>query len=217
MSLLPLDFSTLTGEQFEDLVEAIFRGRLQPLSGTSALAQSSQFIVTSVSRSGRGNDAGLDLLVTTVVRDCISPRSIKWVVQCKHNAVSGRSVSPRDFINDFSFPELLAHHGANGYLLVCSTRPSTKLQARLDKLPRDSYTRAYVAWDYARVCEEVFSQEPVMKQFFPAVYERQQGLVERSRIDEWATQFNGSISQDARSALDSIVRLTLNVDEVKNS
>ncbi|SRR5260221_2972680 len=121
MSLLPLDFSSFTGEQFEDLIEAVFRAQLQPATARTS-PQNSQFVATTVNRSGRGNDAGRDLLVTTIVRDCISPRVIKWLVQCKHNAVSKRAVSPRDFANDFSFPELLADHRANGYLLVCSTR-----------------------------------------------------------------------------------------------
>ena len=34
--------------------------------------------VTEVSRSGRGQDGGLDILVTTMVRDCIASRLIKW-------------------------------------------------------------------------------------------------------------------------------------------
>lgn len=124
----PLDFATLTDERFEDLIEALFRTKatLSPVeveSPTKGLPRA----VLSVSRSGRGADGARDLLVTTLVVDCIAPRTVRWVVQCKHKAVSGKSVGPGDFIGDFNFREVVSHHDATGYLLACSTRPSTRL------------------------------------------------------------------------------------------
>jgi len=204
----PLNLTVLNDEQFEDLIEAIFRAKAPPLPANDVgVAESTSYTVVSVSRSGRGHDEGRDLLITTIVRDCVAPRFIRWVVQCKHKALSGKSVGPGDFDNDFSFPDVVSHHNANGYLLVCSTRPSTRLQARLDKLTSDNNAQQYVAWDYARVCEEVFKHESVMRQFFPEEYRRQQKLVEGSRVEEWARQFDGEISEDALAALSDIVDL----------
>ncbi len=94
--------------------------------------------------------------------------------------------------------------------------PSTKLQEHFDKLSSDSYTYTYVIWDYSRICEEVCGQDVTMKQFFPAEYERQKGLVERVKIDEWARQFGGAISHDALAALNDIVLPALPEDEVKH-
>jgi hypothetical protein len=208
MSNAPLNLSLLNDEQFEDLVEAIFRARIVPQSETSATQNASALasVVISVSRSGRGQDGGLDLSVTTMVRDCIAPRLIRWVVQCKHKASSGRSVAPGDFAKEFSFPEVLLHHNANSYLLVCSTRPSAKLKEHFDRLTNESNSHQYIVWDYAQLCEVILPHEGLMKQFFPHEYERQRGLVDSRPIAEWARQFNDSISPDAIDALSSIVR-----------
>jgi hypothetical protein len=203
----PLDLSALTDEQFEDLIEAIFRAQAPTLQADQNISsESTLYTIISVSRSGRGQDGGCDLLVTTMVKDFISPRFLRWVVQCKHKAASGRSVSPRDFKDEFSFPDVVTHHHADGYLLVCSTRPSTKLKAHLDRLTSGG-ARQYVAWDYARVCEEVFKHEGVMKQFFPEEYRLQQGMVDGNEIQKWVRQHRGAISNDALSALREIVDL----------
>lgn len=77
MAKMPLDLSTLNDEQFEDLVEAIFRARIPQFGKeTSASFAAIQLSVVSVDRSGRGTDEGRDLLVTTLVSDCIPPRRI---------------------------------------------------------------------------------------------------------------------------------------------
>lgn len=206
MSQTPLNLSALDNEQFEDLVEAIFRAKAAPsIYETSDPTENIQYAVTSVSRSGRGTDEGRDLLVTTLVRDCIAPRNVKWIVQCKHKAVSRKSVGAGDFINDFGFHEMLLRHDAIGYLLVCSTRPGTKLQNHFDKLTNDSLTHLYIAWDYAKVCEEVFRHESVMQQFFPEAYRYHKKLVGSDRIERWITEHGNAISDDAREALRGIL------------
>jgi hypothetical protein len=203
----PLNLSLLNAEEFEDLVEAIFRTKIVPQPEVSASQNTSALpsVVISVSRSGRGQDGGLDLSVTTMVRDCIAPRLIRWVVQCKHKASSGKSVAPGDFAGEFSFPEVLLHHNANSYLLVCSTRPSAKLKEHFDRLTNESNNHQYIVWDYAQLCEVILRDEGLMKQFFPQEYERQRTLVDSRPIAEWARQFNDSISPDAIDALSGIV------------
>jgi hypothetical protein len=206
MSHTTLDFTTLTAEQFEDLIEALFRAKasLSPVDGAGS-TESLPHAVLTVSRSGRGADEGRDLLLTTLVADCIAPRTIRWVVQCKHKAVSGKSVSPSDFAADFHFREVLSHHNATGYLLACSTRPSTRLQSHLDKLTGDSDTHMYVVWDYAKICEEVFRHEGVMRQFFPETYRRHKNLVSSDSIEQWIEEYDGAMSEDAKNALRGVL------------
>lgn len=126
-------------------------------------------------------------------------------MQCKHKAISGKSVGPGDFINDFNFSEVLTHHDATGYLLACSTRPSTRLQALFDKLTRDSDTHKYVVWDYARICEEVFRHDGVMRQFFPEAYRRHKKLVSSESVEHWIEEYGGAMSEDAKNALRSVL------------
>jgi len=205
-----LDLSTLTDEQFEDLVEAIFRAKLLPSSANGIESTDlTNYAVISVSRSGRGPDHGRALLVTTISTDCIAPQTTRWLVQCKHKAVSGKSVGPGDFAEDFGFNEIVSQHDANGYLLVCSTRPGTRLQSRFDKLASANAPRRFVIWDAAKVGEEILRHEKVMRQFFPDEYQRQQKLIESSRIETWIRQYGGAVSEDAKAALSSI----LNTDE----
>lgn len=206
MSHTPLDFTTLTDEQFEDLIEALFRAKALP-SPLDTLNSTENFLsaVLSVSRSGRGADEGRDLLVTTLLADCIASRTIRWVVQCKHKAVSGKSVGPGDFANDFNFSEVLTHHDATGYLLACSTRPSTRLQAHIDKLASDSDTHKYVVWDYSKICEEVFRHDGVMQQFFPEAYRQHKKLVSSDSVEQWIEEYGGAMSEDAKNALRGVL------------
>jgi len=64
-------------------------------------------------------------MVITWVRDCVVARQFKRLVQCKHKPKSKKSVQLGDFKNNPSFVDLMTRHGANGYLLVCGTRPET--------------------------------------------------------------------------------------------
>lgn len=185
-----LDLSTFSPEQFEDLIEAIFRAQMPSP-------------VTSVERTGRGADQGMDLMVKTLVSDCVTYREIRWLVQCKHNAKSKRSVQAEDFSRDFSFPDMLSHHNASDFLLVCSTRPSTNLQAQFMKLTKDKHPHQFLIWDHARVCDEILKQDSVLKQFFPEVYRYQQGLVDSKHIKQWADEHR--LTKTAKKALNDLL------------
>src|SRR5882762_4279954 len=83
-----LDLSLLSGEEFEDLIEAVFRAKDKE---QKRKRKSSTFLISKILRSGRGHDAGMDLLVTTLLGDFIATREFKWLVQCKHKAKSRTS------------------------------------------------------------------------------------------------------------------------------
>jgi hypothetical protein len=186
-----LDLSPLSPEQFEDLIEAIFRARMpEP--------------VISVERSGRGADRGMDLTVRTLVSDGIAFRETKWLVQCKHKAKSAKAVSPGDFKQDFTFPDILAHHNASDFLLVCSTQPSINLQSLFARLTEDKHPHQFIIWNGARVCQEVLDREPLVQRFFPEVYDYQRGLVSREALKQWAEEQR--LPKGLQKALKTLVR-----------
>ncbi|HWK67617.1 MAG TPA: restriction endonuclease [Rhizobiaceae bacterium] len=87
-----------------------------------------------VAWSGRGADGGRDLVCRETLTGIFGPQTRTWLVQCKHNAHSGISVSHSAIDDPVSS---CAQHGATGYLLVCSTQPSSGLVARLEGISRN--------------------------------------------------------------------------------
>ena len=72
--------------------------------------------------SGRGADGGKDIICIERRDSFFAADSKKWLVQCKHNARSGKSVSHSD-LDDIV--DSCTQHNAEGYLLACSTQPSS--------------------------------------------------------------------------------------------
>ncbi|MDQ3802719.1 MAG: restriction endonuclease [Acidobacteriota bacterium] len=199
-----LDLSLLNDEEFESLVAAIFRAKiLRPPAGQKLSPESFGHTVVSVSHSGRGADEGRDLTVTTWVSDCVVARQFTWLVQCKHNAKSKRSVQLRDFGGDPFFADVVAQHGADGYLIVCSTRPSKNLQSRFDALTASAGNPYhFVIWDGARVCEEAHKHHDLIKQFFPDYYRMYlQKDIEFEDVVEWLQR--EGVSAEKRSLLNA--------------
>jgi hypothetical protein len=188
-----LDLSSIGHERFEDLVEAVFRHDDR---------------VVSINRSGRGADAGRDLLITTQVSDGVSVRQFKYLVQCKHRVSPRRAIGPGDFGCEFAFADRVAHHKADGYLLVCNTRPTTGLQDLFDSLSSQNGRRIlYLIWDGARVVEEVTKHSQVTEQFFPDFYRYRQGLIEAGKIRDWLMCYGDAVSPEARQGLQELTGL----------
>lgn len=188
---IALDLASLDGEGFEKLVAAIFRAKCVPATNDQAISsEPANQTVISILPSGRGSDQGRDMIVTTVVNDGIHIRQFKWVVQCKHYAKSGKSVQPGDLQSNGALPDVVTCHQSNGYLLVCSTVPSTNLQNLFEHLTEQNNNPYYfIVWDEARVCEELNRHLDVMKQFFPEYYRRYyQKPIEIEDIMKWAEE-----------------------------
>jgi Restriction endonuclease len=95
--------------------------------------------------SGRGPDGGRDLLCKETLSGVFAPQTRTWLVQCKHKAHSGDSVGISD-LDDIVGSCI--QHGATGYLLACSTQPSSTVVNRLDGIsnnPNPPITAIY--WD----------------------------------------------------------------------
>jgi hypothetical protein len=117
-----LDFTEIaTGEEFELLV----RDMLMAMD-------------YRVAWSGRGADQGKDLLVDEPGDGNFGAKSRRWLVSCKHNALAndkkGRSVSADDIGSMGGIVDTVDEHSASGFLVACSTQPSSGLVQRLSAI-----------------------------------------------------------------------------------
>ena len=81
--------------------------------------------------TGVGQDGGRDLVVTEILKGELSEYKRKWLISCKHTANSGKSLG-RDQAGNIS--EDCKAIGAEGYICVCSTQPTTSLVTRLSEI-----------------------------------------------------------------------------------
>ena len=97
---------------------------------------------------GRGVDAGRDLLVKEQLKGILATRPFTWLVSCKHNAVSGKSVGVKDEINII---ERLTQHNADGFIGFYSTIASSSLIDRLKDFREKGKIEAFEIYDAARI------------------------------------------------------------------
>ena len=111
-----LDFTELNvdGQDFELLIrEMLFRKGL------------------TIYWSGKGPDGGRDLICVERRDSCFFPDEKRWLIQCKHNAHSGKAVGISDLDE---IVDSCQQHNCKGYLLVCSTYPSSAVVNRLQSI-----------------------------------------------------------------------------------
>jgi len=115
--------------------------------------------------TGVGNDQGRDLIVFEELEGPMSNYKRKWLVQCKHKAHSGNSVG----INDIdSIMDSCSAINADGYLLACSTQPSSGLVRKFEEIER-SKGLVIKYWDAIEIEKRLFQTNcfPLINLFFP--------------------------------------------------
>jgi hypothetical protein len=120
---------------------------------------------------GRGADGGRDLLISEQLRGTLHSRRFKWLVSCKHFAVSGKSVSPTEETN---ITDRLHHHSADGFMGFYSTMPSASLVERLKQYAENGDIEAYEFFDHKKL-EGRFVDTGLSKlafRYFPESYRR---------------------------------------------
>jgi len=80
--------------------------------------------------TGVGSDGGRDLVLTEKLTGSLSTKERKWLISCKHRAHSGKSVGVKE-LGDFSAD--CNAIDAEGFILACSTQPSSATIKRLDE------------------------------------------------------------------------------------
>jgi len=117
--------------------------------------------------SGVGPDGGRDLVCVETMKSVFSNEKKTWLIQCKHNAHSENSVGIGAIDGLF---DACSQHSATGYILVCSTQPSSSVVDRLEaitKNPSNSISAIY--WDYVQI-ERLLSTPKlwrIAQRFFP--------------------------------------------------
>tara|TARA_R110001599_G_scaffold128831_3_gene302850 strand:- start:30 stop:509 length:480 start_codon:yes stop_codon:yes gene_type:complete len=109
--------------------------------------------------SGVGPDGGKDLLCIEEDNSLFVKASKKWLVQCKHKAKSGASVGVAD-LDDIVTS--CAQFNCEGYLLVTSTQPSSKVVERLEALTNNDAVNVLATyWDSVEVEKKIKNTKPV--------------------------------------------------------
>jgi len=81
--------------------------------------------------TGVGPDGGRDIIFIEKSKGQLAPFKRKWLVSCKHYANSGKSVGIDDIADINDACEAV---GADGFLLVCSTQPTSSVVRRLEEI-----------------------------------------------------------------------------------
>ncbi|MCP4614330.1 MAG: restriction endonuclease [Planctomycetes bacterium] len=79
----------------------------------------------------RGQDGGRDIIAKEIRKGIGGESEIRWLVSCKHNAHSGRSVSAQDETN---ITDRVRSHGCGGFIGFYSTVPSSPLTRMIEGL-----------------------------------------------------------------------------------
>jgi hypothetical protein len=162
--------------------------------------------------SGKGSDGGKDLICHESINSIFVPETKIWLLQCKHNAHSGKSVSLND-LDDIV--DSCNHHGAKGYVLVCSTHPSSKVVERLEGITANPHNNIVATYWDAVMIEQLLSTPrfwTLAQRFFPIsanAYEWK--LYGTDKPNHWIANYRGyyfhlanRVSSDVEMHLESI-------------
>ncbi len=137
---MPIDFSILTGEEFEllcrDLLDSL---GIQIIEGPA-----------------RGSDRKKDMIIQYTVKDKIGRlQKYKLLVQCKNKAKSKKSIYEKDLGDIRSACQI---HNTNGYFLITSTIPSVSVQDILIAINEEGkyithYWDKYILETYISKCK----------------------------------------------------------------
>ena len=112
--------------------------------------------------TGVGADAGKDLLLDEVGDLLFGSKVRRWLVSVKHyahaNNGKGRAVGIDDIGDAGGVTNAIDQHGANGFLLVCSTYPSASLMTRIADIEQRKQLPIHV-WDGA-VLQRLLASPP---------------------------------------------------------
>jgi hypothetical protein len=143
------DYSMLTSEEFEFLVEDILKKKG----------------FTIERRPGRGPDQGKDMIASrTLVDDMSLQTKERYLVECKNLAESGKSVKESDLGN---FEGRMEVHDANRYLLATSTILSETVKNQLSAVNEsDRKAVKCTFWVGKDMDELIMDDENISRKYF---------------------------------------------------
>lgn len=142
--------------------------------------------------SGKGPDAGRDLICLESRPSLFMPDIKRWLIQCKHTAHGGRSVSVND-LDDIV--DSCTQHEADGYLLICSTVPSAAVVERLAAITRSTKNGISATYWDAVTLEQMLMTPTlwsIAQRFFPTTANAQEfRLYGTEHPNRWIAVFRG--------------------------
>ena len=141
--------------------------------------------------SGKGPDGGKDLLCIERYKSNFKDVKKRWLIQCKHNAHSGNSVG----VNDLgSISNACRQHNAEGYILVCSTYPSSSVVNMLDGIEQHEKISTGF-WDYQTIERQLMTPNnwSLISRFFPKSVLKMGVQVSQIESDFWRIFYKGSV------------------------
>ncbi|KKC98820.1 restriction endonuclease [Photobacterium halotolerans] len=140
--------------------------------------------------TGVGPDSGRDLLVEEELSSQIKNFKKLWLVDCKHFAISGKTVGVGDITDIRDRCERI---GAKGFLLVCSTTVSSELSRKLEEINANTEISTEI-WDAVTIEKLLLnpSSYSVAQQFFPAsMTSPRWKMFYTEREERWMSHFEG--------------------------
>ncbi len=141
--------------------------------------------------SGKGADGGKDLLCIETHNSNFKNTSQRWLVQCKHKAHSGHAVGKDDLDNIL---DSCAEHDTTGYLLVCSTYPSSSVVKRMEEIQNNRGITTHF-WDYRVLEKEILkpSNWSIANMFFPISMRQSGWMINSIEPCFWYANCNGNV------------------------
>ncbi|MBY0091425.1 restriction endonuclease [Priestia aryabhattai] len=141
--------------------------------------------------SGKGADGGRDLICIEESKSAFMSTEKRWLIQCKHTAHSEKSIGIKDLDDILGS---CAQHKAKGYLLVCSTYPSSGVVNRLEGISSSTEGFSATYWDsitIERLLKTPYTW-PIAQRFFPKSSNNEGWQVYATeRPNHWLINFEG--------------------------
>ncbi len=117
----------------------------------------------------RGPDGGKDLLITETLNGKVGQYKFRWLVSCKHNAVSDISVSERE---EYNILERVADFYADGFIGFYSTVASSGLNNRLKQLTEAGKLKDFRVFEHKLIEQYLISRgfSTLLMRYFPEGY-----------------------------------------------
>ena len=172
--------------------------------------------------TGKGPDGGRDIIVEETSKGIIKSFKRKWLVQCKHFAHSESSVGVSKIP---SVVDDCKRVGANGYLLACSTQPSSETINKLSEIENNIQNNLVTSyWDSVHI-EKLLMQPKgfgLSHIFFPkSMSDTPWKVYNRNAPNRWAAHYKEYFmiltSRDAVSfpSLDEVELIIEKIEQIK--
>ncbi len=117
----------------------------------------------------RGPDGGKDLLVTEELKGHLNKYRFRWLVSCKHNAKSGKSVSAKE---EPDILDRLSAFNADGFIGFYSTLAASGLNTRLNSLREEKKIRDFKIFDHKAIENVLITvgYSHLLMRYFPESY-----------------------------------------------